>query len=81
MNVPMPRSEKAKPAAKRYVAPTNPNTTQFIVRLPPSMLAELDGVVADLNAKATEGPVWSRSDVVRAILARRLRERKPGELP
>jgi len=80
MNAPMPRSEK--PKSRRYVAATNPNTSQFLVRLPPTMLAELDAVVKALNAKSTDGPVWSRSDVVRAIIARRLREKKTdGELP
>lgn len=79
MNAPMPRSEKPKP--RRYVASTNPNTAQFLVRLPPAMLEELDALVAEMNAKTAEGPTWSRSDVVRAMLGRRLRERKPGEAP
>lgn len=78
MNTPMPRTEKAKP--RRYVAATNPNTAQFLVRLPPKMLAELDEVVRRLNDKAaaSKGPTWSRSDVVRAILARRL-DAKPAD--
>jgi Arc/MetJ-type ribon-helix-helix transcriptional regulator len=45
------------------------------------MLVELDALVAEMNEKTAEGPTWSRSDVVRAILGRRLRERKPGETP
>lgn len=81
MNAPMPRSEKAKPAAKRYVAATNPNTSQVLVRLPPALLAQLDAVMEELNANVGESPLWTRSDVVRAILAKRLRDRKPGELP
>jgi len=73
----MPVAAVAQPAA-------NPETTRKappMVRVDNELLAGLDAWVAELQKRpGTVGNV-TRSDVVRAILARRLRERKPGELP
>ncbi len=53
----------------------------IMVRLEPPLLAALDAWVERLNA-TTEGPPWTRGEVVRAALVRALEERgKVGEAP
>lgn len=83
MNAPMPRSTtKAKP---RPVAATNPNTAVLYVRIPEAMSEALDAWVRELNAAADasgDPRRWTKNDVVNALLARRIREKKAdGELP
>jgi hypothetical protein len=52
-----------------------------MVRLEPPLLAALDAWVERLNA-TTDGPPWTRGEVVRAALARALEERgAAGEAP
>jgi hypothetical protein len=68
----------------RRIAQTNPHTKSVLLRVDPSTLATLDAWVRELNAaaRAANDPrEWSRQDVMRAILARRLRERAPGDAP
>lgn len=78
----MPR--KAATKYTRPVAATNPNTAVIYARSPGATIDGLDEWTRELNAAAAAGGdprEWSRNDVINAILARRLRERKPGELP
>lgn len=79
---PMPRAEK--PKAARPVAATNPNTSTIYARAPGAVVDALDAWVGELNTaaeKAGDPRRWTKNDVVNAVLARRLRDRKPGELP
>jgi metal-responsive CopG/Arc/MetJ family transcriptional regulator len=46
---------------------------QIVVRLPSSLLGRLDALAEELR-RETPGPAWSRSDVVRMLLARALDE-------
>jgi hypothetical protein len=74
---PMPRAEK--PKARRPVAATNPNTSTIYARAPASVSDDLDAWVRELNAAADasgDPRRWTKNDVVVAVLARRLREKK-----
>lgn len=78
----MPRTTAPKKAAKKSTAPAK--SSVVYVRVTDDDHALLAKVTDELNAaaeKAGDLRRWSQADVVRAILARRLRDRKPGELP
>lgn len=82
MQASMPRTSKQK--ATRSFASGNPNTHALFVRVTEASGEELERVTRELNdaADASNDPRrWSQSDVVRALLTRWLRDRKPGELP
>ena len=79
----MPRAV-TKPKAARPVAATNPNTSTVYARTPDVIVDALNAWVAELNdaaEKAGDPRRWKKNDVVNAILARRLRDRKPGDVP
>ncbi len=82
MNTAMARA--ATPKNKRPVAPTNPNTDVLYARVAPDLVTGLEAWRDELNAAAdAAGDLrrWTVSDVVRAILTRRVREKKPSEQP
>lgn len=82
MNVAMART--TKPAKPRPRSATNPNTSTIYARAPGPTSDALDAWVAELNAAADasgDPRRWTKNDVVVAVLSRRLRERKPGDLP
>ena len=85
MNTPVARTQTSKATAKkRPVAPTNPNTDTLYARVAPDLVAGLEAWRDELNAAAdAAGDLrrWTTSDVVRAVLTRRVREKKPGEHP
>lgn len=84
MNAPMPRAEKPKPPARRYVSAANQNVEPIVVRMPKALRDGLKAAVDDLNAasRASGDPRrWTRNDYVVAVLSRALRDRKPGDLP
>ena len=68
-----PKTPKKKPPRDRSGA--------LYVLLEPEMLTALDGWVDKLNTNNT-GPQWTRTAVVRALVARGLKERgEKGEAP
>jgi hypothetical protein len=70
----------ARPA--RPIAADNPNTAATVVRLDPVLLEALDAWADKLNAATPEAPPWSRTNIIRASLARAVRERgEKGESP
>lgn len=72
---------KRSQAGARPVADDNPNRAAVMVRMEPALLEGLDAWVAKLNAK-NDGPRWTRSDVMRALLKRGVSERgEKGEAP
>lgn len=78
-----PKARAAKPSAKGTAAPAL-KTHALFVRVTPATADELEAVTKDLNAAAEasgDPRQWSQSDVVRALLTRWLRDRKPGDLP
>jgi hypothetical protein len=79
---PMPKkTARAKGTATRAVAADNANTAAFMLRMEPALLAALDAWADKLNAAST-GPKWSRTDVIRAALARAVKERgEQGDAP
>lgn len=62
-------------------APETTRKAPPMVRVDNELLAKLDAWVAELQKREGAFGTVTRSDVVRAILARRLRERADGELP
>ena len=67
----------AKPATK----PERDRSGALYVLLEPAQLAALDAWVDRLNS-GNDGPQWSRTALVRAMVARGLRERaEKGEAP
>lgn len=71
----MPPKKAAKKPAERD------RSGALYVLLDPAMLSALDAWVERLNAD-NAGPQWTRTAVVRAALARSLRERgEKGEAP
>lgn len=62
-------------------APETTRKAPPMVRVDNELLAGLDAWVAELQSRPGNVGTVTRSDVVRAILARRLRERVAGELP
>jgi len=62
-------------------APETTRKAPPMVRVDNELLAKLDAWVAELQQRDGAFGTVTRSDVVRAILAKRLRDRKPGELP
>ena len=82
MNTAMARAATSK--NKRPVAATNPNTGVLYARVAPDLLTQIEMWRDELNAAAdAAGDLrrWTVSDVVRAVLTRRVREKKPGEQP
>jgi len=82
MNVAMART--TKPAKPRPRSATNPNTSTIYARAPGATSNGLDAWTRELNAAADaagDPRRWTKNDVINAILARRLRERQPGDLP
>lgn len=78
--MPPKTSRKPTPAPRPFAA-DNPNTEQLMVRVPASLLEGLDAWVEKLNASGA-GPRWTRSDVLRALLVRGVREKgAAGEAP
>lgn len=79
----MPRRTTTKRASKTAATPATLDHVVF-VRVNAAMHATLAEVTDELNAASVaSGDVrqWSQSDVVRAVLARWLRDRKQGDLP
>lgn len=80
----MPHMATKKAAQRpktRPVAAGNINTTATVLRVDAAMMAGLDAWVDRLNEGAV-GPKWTRSHLVRAVLARALKERgEKGEMP
>lgn len=61
--------------------PERDRSGALYVLLEPAQLEALDGWVDRLNAN-NEGPQWTKTAIVRAVLARALRERaEKGEAP
>ena len=86
MHALMPRKAppKAAPKTVRAVASTNPNTSVIYARAPGAVVDALDAWAEELNAAAEasfDRRRWTRNDVINAILARRLGDRKPGDAP
>lgn len=82
----MPRQTKKGAAKAGKDAKTAPalKTHALFVRVTPAMADEIEAVARELTAAAEasgDARQWSQADVVRAILAKRLRDREPGELP
>ncbi len=72
-----PKANSVTPAAGAEGVRVPP----VMVRLEPPLLAALDAWVERLNA-TTDGPPWTRGEMVRAVLVRALEERgKAGEAP
>lgn len=71
----------AKTAAKTVERRPPAGTKSVLVYLPTELVANLEQWAANINA-AEVGPQWSRSDVVKAALARAWTERgSKGERP
>lgn len=70
-----------KKAAKAAERKPPPGTKSVLVYLPVELVANLEKWAATIN-ETTVGPQWSRSDVVKAALARAWTERgSKGEAP
>ena len=80
----MARTSTRKPVAKRPVAATNPNTEAIYVRTSVAVFDAVTEWVNELNAAAEasgDPRRWTKNDLVNAVIARRLRDRTPGEVP
>ena len=75
------RRTAAKPASKPTKAPPEPRKAPVMIRMDLELQEQLDAWVDRLNAD-TDGPRWTRTDVIRVTLQRALRERgAKGEAP
>lgn len=73
----MPVAAVAQPAS----APETTRKAPPMVRVDNELLAGLDAWVEELQKRPGTVGTVTRSDVVRAILARRLKEKRDDELP
>lgn len=78
------KPSKPDPAARKPAKATatpEPRTAPVMIRMEIDLQERLDAWVEQLNA-ASEGPRWTRTDVIRVTLQRALRERgAKGEAP
>ncbi len=76
-------TKKATERSKgRRAAADNPNTAATVLRVDGSLLADLDAWVERLNSGNELGPKWTRSDLIRVVLTKAVRERgAKGEAP
>jgi len=75
------RVSTPKRTAKTATKPERDRSGALYVLLEPAQLAALDAWVDKLNA-GNDGPQWTRTALVRAMVARGLRERgEKGEAP
>lgn len=75
------RRTAAKTTSKPAKAPLEPRTAPVMIRMEVDLQERLDAWVDQLNA-SSEGPRWTRTDVIRVTLQRALRERgAKGEAP